>query len=282
MVTKMHGVPNFIYIGTGKAGTTWLFQVLQAHPQIFVTPVKETNFFDLNFGRGLEWYRTFFKDASGQTAIGEISHRYIHCPDAARRIRETLGEVKLIVGLREPIDYCVSDFLFTVRNGRFAGDLRQWCREGFDWSTVRYKDMLEPFLKEYPVERIHVYNFDLVAHAPDRLISNICRFLDVDEIPLRHEVVGKVNAAARARVPAIAGLVNRTSKFLKRRGGQRIIAFVKRQAIVQRALFRQIDQSDRPNMPADLKAEMRAYARPHLEWLDQTFETSFVRDWNGR
>ena len=54
-------VPNFIYIGTGKAGTTWLHNILLKHDAIYVTPVKETNFFDLNYERGLSWYKNFLK-----------------------------------------------------------------------------------------------------------------------------------------------------------------------------------------------------------------------------
>lgn len=35
--------PNFLIIGTAKAGTTSLYSYLQQHPQIYLTPVKETN-----------------------------------------------------------------------------------------------------------------------------------------------------------------------------------------------------------------------------------------------
>jgi hypothetical protein len=36
----------FVCIGAQKAGTTWLGRVLAAHPDIFVTPVKEIHYFD--------------------------------------------------------------------------------------------------------------------------------------------------------------------------------------------------------------------------------------------
>jgi hypothetical protein len=36
----------FVCIGAQKSGTTWLARMLSAHPEIFVTPVKEIHYFD--------------------------------------------------------------------------------------------------------------------------------------------------------------------------------------------------------------------------------------------
>ena len=36
----------FVCVGAQKAGTTWLSKLLSAHPEIFVTPVKEIHYFD--------------------------------------------------------------------------------------------------------------------------------------------------------------------------------------------------------------------------------------------
>lgn len=39
-------VPNFIGIGAARAGTTWLYSVLQQHPQVWLPPIKELHYFD--------------------------------------------------------------------------------------------------------------------------------------------------------------------------------------------------------------------------------------------
>ena len=36
----------FVCVGAQKAGTTWLARVLEDHPEIFMTPVKEIHYFD--------------------------------------------------------------------------------------------------------------------------------------------------------------------------------------------------------------------------------------------
>ena len=37
-------LPNFPIIGAAKAGTTSLYNYLKQHPQIFMSPIKETNY----------------------------------------------------------------------------------------------------------------------------------------------------------------------------------------------------------------------------------------------
>ena len=38
-------MPNFLIIGAAKSGTTTLYDWLTQHPQVYMSPVKETNFF---------------------------------------------------------------------------------------------------------------------------------------------------------------------------------------------------------------------------------------------
>lgn len=49
--TASHGnfdpaVPDFLCIGAPRSGTTWLHLVLQAHPDVWLPPVKEMHYFD--------------------------------------------------------------------------------------------------------------------------------------------------------------------------------------------------------------------------------------------
>ena len=38
-------MPDFLIIGAAKSGTTSLYHYLGQHPDVFVSPVKEPNFF---------------------------------------------------------------------------------------------------------------------------------------------------------------------------------------------------------------------------------------------
>ena len=49
----MPTLPNLVYIGPDKAGSTWLFHLLTHHEDVFVTPAKDLYFFDRFFDNGL-------------------------------------------------------------------------------------------------------------------------------------------------------------------------------------------------------------------------------------
>ena len=44
-------LPNFLFIGTAKAGSSWIFEILREHPQVFVPDAKDLHFFDKYYDR---------------------------------------------------------------------------------------------------------------------------------------------------------------------------------------------------------------------------------------
>ena len=47
MIENIKG-PNFFLVGVVKGGTTSLHRYLDQHPEIYMSPIKETNFFARN------------------------------------------------------------------------------------------------------------------------------------------------------------------------------------------------------------------------------------------
>lgn len=113
--------PTFLGIGVPKAGSTWLYEMLDSHPQIWVPPhEREVHFFDRYFhDRDLDWYGQFFPDhkSSEYRAIGEVTPHYIYCQ--RKRIAELKRVVpsvgKIILLLRNPVDRLYSHYWFWRR-----------------------------------------------------------------------------------------------------------------------------------------------------------------------
>ena len=78
----MTRLPNFIYLGPEKSGTSWLHGTLSRHPQVYLTPAKDLFFFNRFYDRGLDWYREQFAAADSEPVVGEIAHRYLTDPTA--------------------------------------------------------------------------------------------------------------------------------------------------------------------------------------------------------
>jgi hypothetical protein len=115
-------LPDFLIIGAQKCGTTSLYRLLRQHSLMLPAKKKEVHFFDVNFGRGVEWYRSHFlkpaRKGDRKTITGEASPYYLYHPRAAERAASVVPDALLIVLLRDPVDRAYSDYQDKVRRGR--------------------------------------------------------------------------------------------------------------------------------------------------------------------
>jgi hypothetical protein len=115
-------LPDFIIAGAPRSGTTWLYHLLDRHPDVYMAkPVApEPKFFlvDELYARGIEYYsRQWFADAPAGKLAGEKSTNYLESPAAAERIAAHLPRVKLVFILREPAARAYSNYCWSRMNG---------------------------------------------------------------------------------------------------------------------------------------------------------------------
>ena len=83
-------LPNFIGIGAPRCGSTWLHDLLQSHPEVYMPERrKEVYFFNTHYERGPEWYEGFFpadSEAGSWRAVGEITPVYMYDPLVPARL----------------------------------------------------------------------------------------------------------------------------------------------------------------------------------------------------
>lgn len=119
--------PSFLIIGAQKAGTSSLHAQLVRHPQVLASRIKEIHYFDLNYQRGFDWYRTFFPTrfrasfsavrTGGQGITGESSPYYLFHPHVPGRVNRDLPGIPLIVLLRDPVERAYSHYQHAFRYG---------------------------------------------------------------------------------------------------------------------------------------------------------------------
>jgi len=73
-------LPDFVVIGTMRAGTTSLYEWLRATGRVSVPDMKETDFFLThdNYSRGQGWLRARYDDLD--KPVGDISPNYTVSP----------------------------------------------------------------------------------------------------------------------------------------------------------------------------------------------------------
>jgi hypothetical protein len=124
-------LPTFVIIGAQKSATRWLRSNLGKHPDVFTAPA-ELSFWNsgrpMNRPGAFARYREKFVGWNGERFIGEATPGYMiwrHHPDkVAARMKEHLGDARLIAILRNPIDRANSAMWHHVRRRRLPADSR--------------------------------------------------------------------------------------------------------------------------------------------------------------
>lgn len=238
--------PNFFIIGAAKAGTTSLYMYLSQHPEIYMSPQKETNYFafkdipfsNMNFSSreekeyvnkvysnsvtDEEVYTALFEKVTTEKAVGEASTSYLHFlyPDVPKKIHENIPDAKLIAILRNPIERAFSAFLYFVREGveritDFSTAIRSenWRRDRY-LKVGFYYEALIRYFEFFEKDQIHIYLYEDLKKKPCVLMQDIFHFLNVDEafVP---EMSIKFNVSGIPKSRMLHNLIYKTPKAIK-------------------------------------------------------------------
>ena len=185
-----HGIPNFIGIGAPKAGTTWLSRCLSEHPDVYMAPIKETEFFKFGdcFSR-LHEYSKYFAGANGEHAVGEFTVRYLAMEKVPERIAMSIPDVKILVSLRNPIEQVQSWYWHLKKQNQFdspgtRNDVSlEGAIDGFSELLLGhafYGRHLEKWFCHFDRRQVMVILYDDICAAPNAVLRELFQFLDVD------------------------------------------------------------------------------------------------------
>jgi hypothetical protein len=202
-------LPNFVVIGAPKCGTTSLHHYLSQHPDVYVPKRKELHYFsyphiarfsagpgDANilnhFCATRQSYENHYENAGKEAAIGDISPSYLYYAEVSGRIKMELGNPKIVIVLRDPIDKAFSQYMHLVRDNRetlsfYDALMAEKRHERDGWTPLwRYSESslyaakLKIYLDEFGEDRVKILLFTEFIRNPHGVMSELFRFLDVD------------------------------------------------------------------------------------------------------
>jgi len=157
MIWKNVHKPDFFLVGAAKSGTTSLNAYLTAHPEIYMSPIKEPNYFstDINpnnfrpaykktlpknidktlkthqakemqiaFVRDENAYAQLFANNKKMLTAGESSTSYLYSTIAAEKVKAYNPSAKIIMILRNPAERAYSHYTMAVQMGLATTDFR--------------------------------------------------------------------------------------------------------------------------------------------------------------
>ena len=181
----MAKLPNFIIIGSPKAGTTSLSHSLGAIPGVYFLPIKEAQYFDRKYERGHEWYASLFRRAPAGSLIGEGSPGYSMGKRSsvyAARIYDLLPYAKLIYMVRNPWDRIASHYVQEVANGLKAMSFDDAVRK-LEWivDSSRYSFVLNQYREYFNADQIHIIFYEDIIFETKKTMAELLRFLGLEE-----------------------------------------------------------------------------------------------------
>lgn len=226
--------PNFFLAGALKCGTTALAHWMSEHPNIYMAPVKEPDFFYPGGKiRHREHYERLFQGA-GEThlAVGEASGRYLTSESALRAAEAYTGGIaRYVVILRNPVEMAeslhaqrlssanesISSFedAWRAQEQRRRADYR-WPRHWYTpelnlyAETCRLGSQCNRLIDLVGRERVALFFFDDLKDRPQDLWRQVQAFLAVpDDGRTRFDAV---NERRRVRDHALNRVLRRITQ----------------------------------------------------------------------
>ena len=222
--------PEFFIVGAPRCGTTFLYEVLSAHPGIFMPRLKEPHFFSNDLGTTRRGDRAFFVwseaaylglfDGAGPDQVrGEADVFNLFSPGAARRIRTARPDARIVISLRDPVEQLRSFHGARLRAGREHLGLEAALEAAperaagrrlprmpinvrmYDYRAVaRFTEQVERFHAAFPPDQVLIILLDDIAADAALVYRRVLEHVGADpDVPLPSRVAVNASHGIRSR-----------------------------------------------------------------------------------
>jgi len=174
-------LPDFLGIGAQKAGSSWLWENLRCHPELFLPDQKELHFFDRRYHRTLRSYTSKFHGA-GDRIKGEITPAYSTLPvDRIALIQALMPELRIVLLIRDPVERAWSHALMHLLDKLQLRDYEDVSPDEFyahftsrdSRSKGDYLQILRNWTSAFQPEQILVAYFEDIRTRPQALFEDV-------------------------------------------------------------------------------------------------------------
>lgn len=252
---------DFICIGAGRCGTTWLFDNLRQQPDFDMAKGKETNFFNhYHNAKDLGWYHSLFLLSSDKVS-GEISNTYYYDIEALKRIAQYSPDIKIVFCIRNPRDLLTSMLFFWRRRHKGGLKVQEFLKLNIDevmgsvgikhrgTENVTVKDAIDfnsvfaDLITIFNSSNITIFDYDEFFKKPRENFENLCRILSQNDID-RNVNINHVNKTSTSRLVFLGKFASFTATILRTFHLNSLLDYLKSSELVWKILNRKTDPSD--------------------------------------
>jgi Sulfotransferase domain len=304
-------IPDFFIVGHPKCGTTALYRMLKSHPGIYMSAVKEPQFFasDLRVGGAsvgpstLDEYVALFAAARPDQLVGDASTRHIWSPTAPARIAEAQPTARIIAVLREPASFLRSLHLQLLLNRaedepslRKAIELEPERRQGrrlteraasqplllMYTERARYLDQLRRYHTVFPAAQVLVLIYEDFRSDNEGTVRQVLRFLGIDDaVPLQ---TVHTNPTVARRIGADEGVWAAThARGRLAQGVKGTVRLVTPRRLLRSAFFQAVQRrvvfGEPPPPDENFMLELRQHFKPQVDALGEYLDRDLLALW---
>lgn len=261
----MKAIVGFIGIGGQKCASSWIYRILEDHPQVAVSEPKELDFFSYYYDRGLQWYERHFSPGPSTRIAGEVSPSYLHHPDAPLRAQAYNPDMRIILALRDPVDRAWSNHLHEVRLGHFTGTditFEAGLRNNPMYvEQSLYGKHLGRWLSVFGRDRVHVAFQEDIERDPAGEAVRLYRFLGVDETHVAQFLDRRANESYVPRNPGLERITRALGRAGRALGLGALVKAVRYNPLVDRFISRNRQHLREvvPPMREETREKLRAF-----------------------
>ena len=271
--------PNLFLVGAPKCATTSMDAYLAQHPEIYMSPRKESHLFARDLypdGTQCTWerYCSFFDGVTDEPVRGESSVFYLLSRTAAAALADYAPDAKILVMLRNPLDVLESHHSQIVYEGlesepdvaravRLEPVRKAACppdraiykdRVLHYLDVVRFGEQLARFRAHFAPGQIHTVIYDDLKADPAREYAKVLAFLGVD--PTFQPAFERINANKAVRSAKLRTLLYETPDLLTRVSRIVLPNYTVRRRVRNAIKRLNTNYKQRQGMPAALRREV--------------------------
>ncbi|MFO1540431.1 MAG: sulfotransferase family protein [Chloroflexota bacterium] len=211
------GAPDFVIVGAQKAGTTWWFKLIEAHPSV-VQPEgqrPELHYFDRLWdtwpdAASIAAYHRYFPRPDGSLA-GEKTPAYASVPWVLPMLRAAAPDTRIIHIVRDPVTRYLSGRRHAERAWRKAGleladvpvgDQRRVVVDAIE--TGCYARQVERMRALFPAERTLVLQYERNQADPQGQLDRTYAFLGLPPHTLSADELARPRNASTGQPVVVA------------------------------------------------------------------------------
>jgi hypothetical protein len=262
---------SWIHLGPGKSGSTWLYKIAFANPDLFIVPrIKETQCFHYSSNN----FPSFFSGSLDNTKIYcDFSNTYIFNPLAVQHLldycnRESHTEVLLTALLRCPLERAVSHYLYLKASGLVPPKISFEAHIAADPSILwrsRYEIHLSFLISQgLPVK---LFLLESQSSSEPEIIQKVISLLLPKDTPVTYNAPDKKArfASMESRNYFASKLAKTIAESLRSSGNLTLLSALKENTAVRRVFMK--PQNSKITLEPQTFKQLQSFFRPTYEFM---------------